>query len=312
MKQNIKIYMVLLCSCVLAVTNADARTKKKNAATSAEEVASVASTPDIKTTSNSIGMSFVQVPAGAFIMGSRDPNTTVECPADDPFTARNEYKMCQDAAKKKARDTAPPKNETPSHQVTISRQFLIGQYEVTQGQWYAVMGNNPAKHKSDVVGEDSRNFPVENVNWNEVQDFISRLNTKEGKQYRLPTEAEWEYACRSGGKEQEYCGGDDVRAVGWFHKNSKTTHRIGTKQPNGLGIYDMSGNVSEWCQDWSGDGYNGASSSSDHTGPTTGTTRILRGGSLYDDEWFLRSRGREMRDPKKSNTGLGFRLVLVQ
>jgi formylglycine-generating enzyme required for sulfatase activity len=105
--------------------------------------------------------------------------------------------------------------------------------------------------KSDKVGEDSRNFPVENVSWDDVLDFISRLNAMESKRYRLPTEAEWEYACRSGGEEQEYCGGNTVDAVAWYRGNlrSRRTFLSGTKDPNGLGIYDMSGNVFEWCMD---------------------------------------------------------------
>ena len=134
-------------------------------------------------------------------------------------------------------------NESPEHEVTVSG-FWIGKYAVTQGQWQKVMGNNPSGfQKGD-------NYPVETVSWDDAKAFILKLNGKSGCTFRLPTEAEWEYAARSGGKAEKYAGGNDIDAVAWYGANSgKSTHPVGTKAPNGLGIYDMSGNVWQWCED---------------------------------------------------------------
>jgi len=251
---------------------------------------------------NSIGVEFVKVPAGSFVMGSRQPN----CPADDPFTERNEHEDCM--------GKGPTSDEMPAHKVTISQDINMGKYEVTQAQWYAVMGNNPAKFKSDSVGEDSRNFPVEQVSWDNVQEFIRRLNVKEGRNYRLPTEAEWEYACRSGGKDEEYCGGNDPHALAWYDENSgERTHRVGTKKPNGLGLYDMSGNVREWCSDRYDPSYYAKSPASDPTGPSNpsnGSGRVLRGGGWNGFPWYLRAAVRNADLPGIASDGLGFRLVL--
>ena len=138
--------------------------------------------------------------------------------------------------------------EKPVHEVCLN-DFYLGKYEVTQGQWKVVMGNNPSKFQD--CGDAC---PVEQVSWNDAQEFIRKLNQMFGKNYRLPTEAEWEYAARSGGKKEEYSGTNDRASVGnyaWYEDNSgKTTHPVGLKSPNGLGIYDMSGNVDEWVNDW--------------------------------------------------------------
>ncbi len=137
--------------------------------------------------------------------------------------------------------------EKPVHEVCVS-DFVIGKYEVTQGQWRKLMGSNPSKFNS--CGD---NCPVEQVSWNDVQQFIQRLNSQSGRNFRLPTEAEWEFAARSGGKHEKYSGGDNVDAVAWYGDNSgKMTHPVGQKQANGLGLYDMSGNVWEWVSDWYG------------------------------------------------------------
>lgn len=149
------------------------------------------------------------------------------------------------------------------------------------------MGNNPSNFSS--CGADC---PVENVSWNDAQQFIQRLNQRSGKQYRLPTEAEWQFACTSGGKNEEYCGGNNVDAVAWYDNNSGSkTHEVGQKQPNGLGIYDMSGNVWEWVQD------------------ADGSHRVSRGGSWNSYAEGARSSGRYPAYPGGRSSILGFRLL---
>lgn len=181
--------------------------------------------------------------------------------------------------------------------------FSIGKYEVTQGQWWKVMGGNPSHFSS--CGDDC---PVEQVSWNDVQEFISKLNSRSDKNYRLPTEAEWHYACTSGGRNEEYCGGSDIDAVAWYDGNSGSkTHRVGTKQPNGLGIYDMSGNVWEWVSDWHGSRY--PSGSRDSQGPSSGSYRVYRGGSWSSRPANVRVSVRDAGAPGHCRSILGFRLV---
>ena len=167
--------------------------------------------------------------------------------------------------------------------------YYMGKYEVTQGQWQRIMGNNPSNFSN--CGADC---PVEQVSWNDAQQFIQRLNQRSGKQYRLPTEAEWQFACTSGGKNEEYCGGGNVDAVAWYIGNSgNTTHAVGQKQPNGLGIYDMSGNVWEWVQD-------------QYVG---GSYRVGRGGSWSNYFERARSSRRSRSNPDDRGNNLGFRLL---
>lgn len=163
-------------------------------------------------------------------------------------------------------------NERPAHQVSVDG-FFIGKYPVTQKEWYKIMGTNPSKF----IGE---NLPVESVSWNEVQVFIQKLNQKTGLKYRLPTEAEWEFAARGGKKSNGYtfAGGNTLDEVGWYSDNSSSrTQPVGTKKPNELGIYDMSGNVWEWVSDWYG--LYGAGTQINPKGPSSGTYRVRRGGS---------------------------------
>lgn len=170
-------------------------------------------------------------------------------------------------------------DEKPAHQVTLS-SFSIGKYEVTQEEWEVVMGSNPSKFKGT-------KRPVECVSWDDCQEFIRKLNQMTGKQFRLPTEAEWEYAARGGNKSNgyKYAGTDTIDYVGWYDGNSHSeTHPVGQKMANELGLYDMSGNVSEWCQDWYGEYYYGKSSSSNPQGPSSGSDRVSRGGNWYHDE----------------------------
>ncbi|MDR1396537.1 MAG: formylglycine-generating enzyme family protein [Desulfarculales bacterium] len=232
-----------------------------------------------KTYANSIGMEFVLIPAGEFLMGSdrgKDPN------AED--------------------------NETPQHRVKFSKPFYLGKYEVTQGQWEAVMGSNPSKFKG-------RNNPVEQVSWDDVQVFIKLLNQKEGhSRYRLPTEAEWEYAARAGST-STYSFGDDAGQLGqyaWYGESydSGSTHPVGQKQPNAWGLYDMYGNVWEWVQDWYDEGYYSLSPSSDPRGPASGSFRVFRGGSWDYFARYCRSPLRGNNSPDFRYAGRGFRLAL--
>ena len=196
-------------------------------------------------------------------------------------------------------------NEKPTHRVTLS-SFYIGKYEVTQALWKAVMGNNPSKMKGD-------NLPVETVSWNDCQDFIRKMNALTGKNFRLPTEAEWEFAARGGNNSRgyKYAGSNNIGDVAWYDNNSGSkTHVVGTKSPNELGIYDMSGNVWEWCQDWFGS-YSSASQTNP-TGASSGSNRVLRGGCCGRSAWYCRSSLRIIGTPDGRNDGFGLRLVLSQ
>jgi formylglycine-generating enzyme required for sulfatase activity len=196
--------------------------------------------------------------------------------------------------------------EKPTHRVTLD-SFQIGKYEVTQAQWRAVMGSNP----SHFSGCDD--CPVENVSWYDVQEYIQELNQQTGKSYRLPTEAEWEYAARGGNrcKGYRYAGGNDVAKVAWYYDNSASkTHPVGKKQANELGIYDMSGNVWEWCEDWKG-AYSD-SSQTNPKGPSSGKYHVLRGGSWYAYADYCRVSARDfIYRPGSLYHYFGFRLVLA-
>ena len=184
--------------------------------------------------------------------------------------------------------------------------FNIGKTEVTQKQWKDVMGSNPSNFSS--CGDEC---PVENVSWDDIQVFLQKLNAQSGLKSRLPTEAEWQYACTSGGRSEDYCGGNDVDSVAWYDKNSEgKTHKVGTKQPNGLGIYDMSGNVWEWVSDWYGESY--PTSSSNPAGASSGQDRVLRGGSWGSTSTSVRTSIRDRSKPATRDSYLGFRLVLPQ
>ena len=167
-------------------------------------------------------------------------------------------------------------DEKPVHRVCITKSYELGKYEVTQAQWKKVMGDsdNPSFLKGN-------NKPVDGVGWVEVQDFIRKLNRLSGQNYRLPTEAEWEYACRSGGKQQSYCGGNDIGSVAWYYENADyKIQNVGKKKANGLGVYDMTGNAWEWVSDWYGRDYYSRSPVYDPKGPSNGSIHVFRGGSL--------------------------------
>ena len=199
-------------------------------------------------------------------------------------------------------------DESPVHDVTLS-SYYIGETEVTQELWEAVMGSNP----SYFGGYPQR--PVENVSWNDCQEFITKLNQLTGKNFRLPTEAEWEYAARGGNKSMgyKYSGSNIIGNVAWYTSNSGSeTHDVKTKQANELGIYDMSGNVWEWCQDWYGSSYYGSSPENNPTGPASGYYRVNRGGSWYYYAKFCRVSNRDYYNPGYNISNLGLRLSLSQ
>ena len=198
-------------------------------------------------------------------------------------------------------------DEKPAHSVTLS-SYYIGQTEVTQALWQAVMGNNPSKFKG-------ARRPVEQVSWNDCQTFIRKLNSLTGQNFKLPTEAQWEYAARGGRKSRgyKYAGSNDLGSVAWYTVNSYDkgsnspdygTHNVATKQANELGLYDMSGNVWEWCSDWKG--YYGSSSQTNPTGPYSGSARVTRGGGWNDPSrlYYVSGRCRAAIDWRGANGGL--------
>ena len=225
---------------------------------------------------NGISIDMVRVEAGTFTMGATQE---MEDPWDD---------------------------EKPAHQVTLTNDYYIGKYEVTQALWQAVMGNNPSGFKGD-------NLPVENVSWDDCQEFISKLNRITGKTFRLPTEAEWEYAARGGKKSRgyQYSGSNNLFDVAWYKDNSGSkTHAVGSKQANELGIYDMTGNVWEWCQDCFGT-YS-SSLQVNPTGATSGSSRVLRGGCWLNAVRNCRSSYRISLTPDFRIYYLGLRLILSE
>lgn len=197
-------------------------------------------------------------------------------------------------------------NERPVHAVCVG-DFFLGITEVTQAQWQSVLGNNPSYFK----GPDR---PVEKVSWLDVQEFIQELNQRTGGAYRLPTEAEWEYAARSGGQDQKYAGTNqdaELEQFAWFDSNSgNSTHPVMQKRPNGLGLYDMTGNVYEWVQDWYDEGYYKNSRRENPVGPASGEFRVRRSGSWSNDPWNLRAANRDWNLPAHRDIGVGFRLAL--
>ncbi len=220
----------------------------------------------------------VFVPGGSFTMGCQSSTRDGECYDD----------------------------EKPPHEVTV-RDFYIGKYEVTQSEWLRVMGSNPSNFK------DCNNCPVEQVSWNDVQEYIKKLNAQTGKKYRLPTEAEWEYAARGGSRSQgyRYSGGNTLADVGLYDGNSGSkTKPVGTRKANELGIYDMTGNVWEWVEDdWHGN-YTGApTDGSAWRDKRTGSYRVYRGGCWFSTARYCRSACRSGHAPAGLGNCVGFRLA---
>lgn len=195
-------------------------------------------------------------------------------------------------------------DEKPAHKVTLST-YYIGQTEVTLGLWSAVMDINHSQYV---------NSPVELVSWYECLEFIERLNQLTGKHFRLPTEAEWEYAARGGRKSKgyKYSGSDDIDAVAWFDGNDREegTHLVAQKKPNELGLYDMSGNVAEWCYDWYDADYYSAAAQTNPIGPIRGYYRVNRGGFYWGNFGDCCVSDRSSNEPSRMYLGLGLRLAL--
>ena len=237
------------------------------------------------------GMPFVWIPAGTFIMGSSESQ--------------------QDRISNKGR-LDRLSHEAPKHRVTLTHGFWMGKYEVTQAQWMKVMGSNPSYFTGD------ENLPVEQVSWDDITQpggFLDRLNrANPGTKFRLPTEAEWEYACRAGTTTRFYWGDDpgyrEIEEHAWYNGNSgNTTHRVGQKTPNAWGLFDMSGNVWEWCQDWYG--LYAARASFDPWKPSISDSRVLRGGCWVNHGRYCRSSERYGEHPGNRNYGIGLRLCVT-
>ena len=235
-----------------------------------------------KAIENSIGMKFVPIPAGTFTMGS---------PAGEKDRSSDETQ----------------------HQVTLTKSFYMGRTEVTQGQWKKVMGTEPWKGESLVREGDD--YPAVYISWDDAVEFCKKLSAKENRVYRLPTEAEWEYACR-GGTKTAFSFGDDegeLSKYAWFAFNADSigedyAHQVAQKLPNAFGLHDMHGNVYEWCSDWFSEYPSGPLT--DPQGPNTGSSRVLRGGSWYVGPNYVRCAHRYFNTPGHRYYNYGFRLLL--
>ena len=259
---------------------------------------------DVSTTASTVSVSPVQVPAV--------PSNTI---SDDVITIPVKDGICIEMVKVEAGTfmmgaTSEMKNpyddEKPVHQVTLTNDYYMGKYEVTQALWQVVMGKNPSYFKGD-------NLPVNYVRWKDCQRFISKLNSMTGRKFRLPSEAEWEYAARGGKKSRgyQYSGSSNISDVAWYDGNSgDKTHPVGMKQANELGIYDMTGNVLEWCQDWYGSYY--SSSQTNPTGSDSGSARVSRGGGWNCNASYCRLSVRFYYTPDFRLDILGLRLALSE
>ena len=278
-KHIILTLLLMLCPIGMAAQSTITRHKPKPAVTKPKPAAKPKAKPAPRRNSSTTGLSaelnklinnMVYVSGGTFIMGGDDSS-----------------------------------DQMPTHSVTLS-SYYICKYEVTQALWRAVMGSNPSNFKGN-------NLPVENVSWYDCQTFIKRLNSYTGRDFRLPTEAEWEFASRGGNysRHYKYSGSNNLDDVAWYIDNSnKRPHPVGTKQPNELGLYDMSGNVGEWCSDW--DGSYSSYSQTNPTGPNSGSFRVHRGGFWRYNARYCRTPERNSKTPDYCVNYLGLRLVLSQ
>lgn len=281
--EAIRLYEIVSCSN--SELKSKAAQKASELKTQPKISTTVSSTNGIKKTTytvNGVSFTMVAVEGGTFTMGAT-PEQGSDAESD----------------------------EKPAHQVTLS-SFNIGQTEVTQALWQAVMGSNPSRFTGDLQR------PVEKVSWDDCQTFITKLNQMTSQNFRLPTEAEWEYAARGGNKSQgyKYSGSNTIGDVAWYSDNSYAlgssnpdygTHPVATKAPNELGLYDMSGNVWEWCQDWFGDYSSSAQTAP--TGPASGSLRVNRGGGWNYYAGNCRGSNRHSNNPSYTYNFLGFRLA---
>lgn len=234
---------------------------------------------------NDLGMTFVYIAPGSFMMGS---------PASEPDRYEDETQ----------------------HRVTLSKGYYMQTTEVTQGQWASIMGTDVRQQRDKVdrtweMRGEGDDYPMYYVSWDEAQEFVRKLNAREGTtKYRLPTEAEWEHACRAG-SDTPYANGNSLDTMGWYSENSGSqNHRVAQKKANAWGLYDMHGNVWEWCSDWKGDYPSG--SVTDPRGASLGSNRVLRGGGWSDVARYCRSALRYGDSPGSRYGYLGFRLVCLQ
>ena len=204
-------------------------------------------------------------------------------------------------------DAEGTEDNQPAHEVTLS-PFFIGKYEVTVEEWRLIMGNDPS---DDAGGKNtSSSCPVDNVDWNDCQLFIAKLKELTGLPFRLPTEAEWEFAAKGGRDNTPYAGGDDIEDYGWWRTNSgRVKHPVGMKRPNGYGLYDMSGNVSEWCSDFYHEEFYAHSPSKNPVGPAEGSRYVIRGGSFFNQKDACEVTYRSYTVPEGKNKFLGLRLA---
>ena len=263
-------------------------------------VSHVSSAEPEKEFTNSIGMKFRLIPAGEFMMGS----------SVSPEELAKEFP--------RRRDREWFEKERPQHKVHITKPFYLGVTEVTQEQYEKVIGKNPSWHSrtgrgaDEVKGIDTSHLPVEMVSWDEAAEFCQRLSAREGQAYRLPTEAEWEYACRAG-SETRYCFGDDASQLAdyaWFAENSQRhPWPVGEKKPNAWGLCDMHGNVWEWCYDWFERDDYAKAPSDDPTGPVAGEFRLFHGGSKKCGYMFCQSSNRAWYFSSHRDDDLGLRVA---
>ena len=239
-----------------------------------------------------INLELVWIPSGEFTMGSPDS------------------------------ESGHSSDEGPQHSVKITKGFWMGKYEVMQEQWQSIIGSNPScfKDGNNCAPADTRNYPVEEVSWIDCKEFLEKLSSRVGQSFRLPTEAEWEYACRAG-TDTVFHYGDTlcstqanfngkypygIASKGHFLKRTAV---VGSYRPNAFGLYDMHGNVWEWCKDWYGENYYQGSQDRDRQGPPSGSYRIVRGGSWFSFAWSCRSANRRRHSPDNRKDDLGFRVV---